>query len=85
MPTYPHIGEINGRKVLMVKDQPFIMLAGEVHNSNSSSLAYMEGIWDQAMRNKSEKHGLSGRFRGTNQTGEAGQPKALCAKIRRAS
>ena len=32
----------------MVKDQPFIMLAGEVHNSNSSSLAYMEGIWDQA-------------------------------------
>ena len=48
MPTYPHIGEINGRKVLMVKDQPFIMLAGEVHNSNSSSLAYTEGIWDQA-------------------------------------
>lgn len=27
---------------------PFIMIAGEVHNSNSSSVAYMEGVWEKA-------------------------------------
>jgi hypothetical protein len=32
----------------MVHDKPFIMLAGEVHNSNSSSVEYMEGVWDKA-------------------------------------
>ncbi|HAJ66207.1 MAG TPA: hypothetical protein DCM61_06515 [Clostridiales bacterium] len=32
----------------MVEDKPFILLAGEVHNSDSSSPAYMEGIWDIA-------------------------------------
>ncbi len=35
-------------KHLMVQDQPFLMLAGEVHNSNSSSVPYMEGVWDKA-------------------------------------
>ena len=38
----------NGRKVLIVNEEPFIMLAGEVHNSNSSSVEYMEGVYDQA-------------------------------------
>ena len=38
----------NGQKVLTVDGKPFIMLAGEVHNSNSSSVAYMEGVYDQA-------------------------------------
>ena len=32
----------------MVEDKPFILLAGEVHNSDSSSPAYMEKIWDIA-------------------------------------
>ena len=36
------------KKVLYVKDQPFVLLAGEVHNSDSSSPAYMEHIWDLA-------------------------------------
>ena len=44
----PHIGQINGHLVLMVEDRPFILLAGEVHNSDSSSPAYMEKIWDIA-------------------------------------
>ena len=44
----PHIQEINGHKVLMVHGKPFVMLAGEVHNSNSSCLEYMEGVWNQA-------------------------------------
>ena len=44
----PHIENKNGHPVLMVKDKPFILLAGEVHNSDSSSPEYMEKIWDIA-------------------------------------
>ena len=44
----PHIENKNGRPVLTVEGQPFILLAGEVHNSDSSSPAYMEKIWDTA-------------------------------------
>lgn len=44
----PHIGQINAHTVLMVEEKPFILLAGEVHNSDSSSPAYMEKIWDIA-------------------------------------
>ena len=44
----PHIETKNGHPVLMVKDRPMILIAGEVHNSDSSSPAYMEGIWNIA-------------------------------------
>ena len=44
----PHIEKKNGHPVLMVKDRPMILIAGEVHNSDSSSPAYMEKIWDIA-------------------------------------
>lgn len=44
----PHMGQINGRPILMVDGKPFIMLAGEVHNSSSSSLTYMEQVWEKA-------------------------------------
>lgn len=33
-----------------VKHKPFIMLAGEVHNSNASSPEYMEKVWDKGQR-----------------------------------
>ena len=46
--SYPHLEERNGKKVLMVHDRPFIMLCGEAHNSNSSSVEYMEKVWDKA-------------------------------------
>ena len=46
--TYPKIYEKQGKKVLVVKDKPFIMLSGEVKNSNSSSVEYMEQVWDKA-------------------------------------
>ena len=36
------------KKVLSVNGNPYFMLAGEVHNSDSSSPAYMEKIWDLA-------------------------------------
>lgn len=47
---YPYIKKQNGISVLMVDDKPYIMLAGEVHNSNSSSIEYMEEVHDQADR-----------------------------------
>ena len=34
--------------VLTLHDKPYIMLAGEVGNSNSSSVEYMEGVWQTA-------------------------------------
>ncbi|HAL74571.1 MAG TPA: hypothetical protein DCM45_05690 [Clostridiales bacterium] len=46
--SIPHIKSHNNGKLLIVNDRPFIMLAGEVHNSNSSSVEYMEGVWDKA-------------------------------------
>lgn len=46
----PYIEIQNGHPVIYVKGQPFILLAGEVHNSDSSSPSYMEGIWDTAAR-----------------------------------
>lgn len=44
----PHLAEQGDKTVLMVNGEPFIMLAGEVHNSNSSSVAYMEQVWEKA-------------------------------------
>lgn len=44
----PHIEIQNGQKVLYVKEQPFIMISGEVHNSSSSSAEFMEPIWQKA-------------------------------------
>ena len=41
----PCITEKGNQEVLLVDGKPFIMLAGEVHNSDSSSPAYMEQIW----------------------------------------
>ena len=46
---YPYIKQQNGTKLLMVEDKPFIMLAGEVHNSNASSVEYMEGVYDLSL------------------------------------
>jgi len=41
----PYIQKTNGVKQLMVDGNPFIMIAGEVMNSSSSSLQHMEPIW----------------------------------------
>lgn len=38
------------KSVIQVNSEPFIMLAGEVHNSNSSSLEVMEPIWQKAKK-----------------------------------
>ena len=44
----PHIEKKNGHPVLMMEERPYILLAGEVHNSDASSPAYMEHIWETA-------------------------------------
>lgn len=44
----PALKDVNSKKILTVHDVPFIMLAGEVHNSNSSSPEYMESVWEKA-------------------------------------
>lgn len=45
----PILKDIHSKKILAVHDAPFIMLAGEVHNSNSSSPEYMESVWEKAV------------------------------------
>ncbi|MEV5027041.1 DUF5597 domain-containing protein [Paenibacillus sp. LPE1-1-1.1] len=46
------LNQVLQRKEHLLVDQgrPFIMLAGEVHNSSSSSAEYMEPIWEKAVR-----------------------------------
>ncbi len=46
--SIPYLKEEQGKKILMVNEKPFIMISGEVHNSNSSSVEYMEQVWDKA-------------------------------------
>ncbi len=44
-PTLPRIEEYNGINQLIIKKSPYIMLSGELHNSSSSCLEYMQPIW----------------------------------------
>ena len=46
--SYPYLKVLEGKNILMVEDRPFIMISGDVHNSNSSSVEYMEQVWDKA-------------------------------------
>ena len=46
--SIPCLKPMGDKKILMVNDQPMILLAGEVHNSNSSSAAAMEPVWQKA-------------------------------------
>jgi hypothetical protein len=51
-PGMPHLETRHGARQLIVDGKPFLVLAGELHNSSSSSRAYMEPIWPQlAQRN----------------------------------
>jgi len=43
----PHLERRGAATQLMVDGKPFLMLAGELHNSSSSSLEYMKPIWPQ--------------------------------------
>jgi len=41
----PHLKKTENRTQLIVNGEPFLSLAGELHNSSSSSLEYMEKLW----------------------------------------
>jgi len=41
----PHLRKQGAATQLVVDGQPFVMLAGELHNSSSSSLDYLAPIW----------------------------------------
>lgn len=41
----PHLKKTGERTQLIVNGEPFLSLAGELHNSSSSSLEYMEKLW----------------------------------------
>jgi beta-galactosidase GanA len=43
----PHLAQVGQTTQLIVDGKPFLMLAGEVHNSSSSSLDYMKPEWSQ--------------------------------------
>lgn len=44
-PPIPHLEKRGGVTQLIVDGKPFLMLAGELRNSSSSSLEYMKPIW----------------------------------------
>lgn len=43
--TIPFLQKNGGALQLMVNDEPFLMIAGELHNSTSSTVEYMEPVW----------------------------------------
>ena len=46
----PQIKKVNNKKVLYVDGKPFYMIAGEIHNSSSSSIEYLTGVFDKLKR-----------------------------------
>lgn len=50
MSSIPYLKRENGIATLMVDDKPFLCLGGEIHNSSSSSLEYMDSVVWPALR-----------------------------------
>lgn len=46
--TIPYLKQNQNKKVLMVDNQPFIMIAGEIHNSSATSIKKMKDIFFKA-------------------------------------
>jgi beta-galactosidase GanA len=44
-PAPPHLAKLGAATQLVVDGKPILMLSGELHNSSSSSLDYMQPIW----------------------------------------
>jgi beta-galactosidase GanA len=45
--SIPHLEKQGNVTKLIVKDKPFLILGGELHNSSNSGLAYMHPIWER--------------------------------------
>ncbi len=41
----PHLQKIGNARQLIVDGKPFLILGGELHNSSSSSVEYMQSVW----------------------------------------
>ena len=48
MSNLPKIEKVNNGFCFMINDRPYIMLAGEVHNSACTSRLYMQKVWEKA-------------------------------------
>ena len=48
--TIPHLEKHGNATRLIVHDKPFLMIAGELHNSSSSGLGYMETVWPKLQK-----------------------------------
>jgi len=48
--SVPHLQKQGTATQLIVDGKPFIMLAGELHNSSSSSMEYMKPIWPRLVK-----------------------------------
>ena len=46
-PSLPHLEQRGGTRQLIVDGQPFLVLGGELHNSSSTSRAFMQPAWPQ--------------------------------------
>lgn len=44
-PNLPHLEKRGSATQLIVDGSPFLVLGGELHNSSSSNVAYMEPVW----------------------------------------
>lgn len=49
--TLPHLKKINGQTEIIVDGKPFLMFAGELHNSSTGSAHIMRPIWKQMKNN----------------------------------
>ena len=49
--SLPHLEQRGRATQLIVDGSPFLILGGELHNSSSSSLAYMKPVWPQLAAN----------------------------------
>src|SRR5579859_2786497 len=43
----PHLRRQGSATQLIVEGRPFLVLGGELHNSSTSSIAYMRPIWER--------------------------------------
>lgn len=47
----PHLEKVDGKTEFMVDNKPFLMFAGELHNSSAGSAHYMRPIWRNLKEN----------------------------------
>ena len=46
----PYLNNNDGTVQLIVDNKPYMMIAGELHNSSTSTIDYMKPIWDKIVK-----------------------------------